>query len=149
MRGIRRGQVRVAVEIDQPQVGLPAQQSGNDAEGDGAVAAQHQRDQPALSGRLHRRGDPLGHGHHLCQALLLAIPGVRLEPDRREIAEIFNHKPSLAKGAKQPRLAKGDRRLLLTGPVGTGAGGNPDQAEPGQCVPARWPRNLWICICSS
>ena len=54
---------------------------------------------------------------------------------RGEIAEIFNFKTSLAKGAKQPHLAKGDRRLLLPGPVGTGAGGNPDQAEPGHRFP--------------
>ena len=113
------------------------QQSGDDPKRDGAVAAQHQRNQAALSSRLDRRGDPTNHGRHLRHALLFAISGIRLEPDRRKIAEIIDREPGLKKGTEQSRLSQGGRRLLLTRPVGTGAGGDPDQAEPGQCVSAR------------
>ena len=135
--GVRRGQVCVTIEVDQAQIGLPAQQSGDDPKRDGAVSAQHQRNQAALSSRLHRRGDPTSNGRHMRHALLLAVSGIRLEPDRRKIAEIIDREPGLKKGTEQSRLSKGGRRLLLTRPVGTGAGGDPDQAEPGQCVSAR------------
>ena len=147
--GVRRGQVRIAVEVDQPEIRLSAQQAGDDAQRDGAVAAQDQRNQPALAGRRDRAGDPIDHGRHLRYALLLAISGIRLEPDQWEISEIIDGEPGLTKGAKQSGLAKGRRRFLLTRPVGTGAGGDPDQAEPGQCAPPRRPRNLRIWTCSS
>jgi hypothetical protein len=43
--GLRRGQVRVPIEVDQAKVRVKALQAGDNAQGDAAIAAQHQRQQ--------------------------------------------------------------------------------------------------------
>src|SRR2546428_9651273 len=84
VRRLRCRQIGVAVEVDQPEVSLMAQEAGHDAECDGAIAAEHDRDQLALD----RSGDAL---RDLVRnlddprlALPLAVAAIRGKASNRE-----------------------------------------------------------------
>src|ERR1022692_1881217 len=54
--GLRRAEVRIAVQVQQAGIGMAPPESGDDAERDGAVAADHQRDAALLRHAGHRIG---------------------------------------------------------------------------------------------
>src|SRR3989449_4999339 len=106
VRRLRCRQIGVAVEVDQPEVSLMAQEAGHDAECDGAIAAEHDRDQLALD----RSGDAL---RDLVRnlddprlALPLAVAAIRRKASNREITEVLEFEARFSQRAQQPGLAQ-------------------------------------------
>src|SRR5256885_4316902 len=127
---LRRRQVGVAVEVDQAEIGLMAQQSGHDAERDGAIAAKHDRDQLALDRSLDGVGDLAGDLDHLRLALTLALDPIWRKADHREIAQVLEFEAGFSQRAHQPGCPQRGRCPFLPGAMGTGTGRDADQPEP-------------------
>ena len=126
---LRRRQVGIAVEVDQTEVWLVTQQSGDDPEGHGAIAAEDERDQLALNRPSDDVSNLARDLDHPGLALSFAIVAVGRKAGDRQIAEVVDLQAGFAERAEQPRLTERGGRLLLAGAVGAGARGNTDQAE--------------------
>src|SRR5438128_9083743 len=126
---LRRRQVGIAVEVDQTEVGLVPQQSGDDAERDCAIATEDKRDQVALNRRRNRVSDLARDPDHQGLALSLTVGSVGRKASDREVAEVLHLQAGFSERAEKPRLAERGRRLLLARAMGAGARGHADQAE--------------------
>ena len=90
VRRLRCRQVGIAVEVDQAEVGLMAQEARHDAERDGAIAAEHDRNQLALDRSGHGLGNLARDLDHLRLALTPALDAIRCKADNREVAEVLD-----------------------------------------------------------
>ena len=130
VRRLRRGQVGIAVEVHQPEVGLPAEQAGDHAQCDRAVAPDDERHDVTLDRSSDGIGNLAGNLGHARGALSFAIGAVGLKASNREIAQVFQLEAGRSERADQARLAQYGRRLFLAGTVGARARRYPDETDP-------------------
>ena len=121
----RGAKVRVAVEVHQP--GLV--ESGQHAERDRAVAAEHERQPSVGPDRGHLARDLLGHGDdplHVPQPV-----DRRHRPERRrgQVTPVLDVQPGLAQPVGQPGGTPRGRGLFLAGIMRTRATRHPENAH--------------------
>ncbi len=109
----RRVQIDVSVLIQQPEiVRHSAQQSANHSEGDGAVAAHHERNSATVTQRFNPPRNLRCNSGYPADALLFALPGIGLKTRDRQLAAIFEIEANGTKRLNKPGLTEGYRRLL-------------------------------------
>ena len=123
---VRRAEVRVAVEVDQPRIA----RTGQDAERDGAVTAQHQGQPPVRADRRHFARHRLGHRHHPVQVTQPVDRLHRPEWRGRKIAAVLDIQAGLAQAIDQPGSAPCGRSLLLPRIMRARAGRDAEYAHP-------------------
>src|SRR5918999_2298084 len=144
----RRGEVGVDVEVDEPNVLV--HMTGDRAELDCAVPAEHEEWAPLLARPGHAVCRLTSDARHLSQVLGPRACGVRSPAPDRRVAQIRHLHAAGAQPIDEAGLAQRRRGQLLPRREGAGAGRDAEQSERRHqmYMPPNWPPvtlSTWPC----